>query len=331
VVNGGLANPRELLDNRLGGIVNVRRPDSVAALPQAPLNPYIYQTLNLLDASNEKSTGISALSQGLNKDAISTQNSKGLVDNMMKAAGQRAKIMARNFADHFLVPLMIEVIRLAILHVKQPEFIEVGGAPLQCDVNRWSDRKTCTVSQHLGYGEKDTAAADLMQGYHGMAQDQAIAHMFGPPQRYEMLKDIAKLKGFNRFAAYLDPKAPPPQPQPQDPAKMLSAQAAMTTAQASQAKVQVDQFKEQRLAAHEQEMTDLKRQELQLQGGEKARTADRQDADTAHRIISDSERLQLEKAQTVLDAHNQAEDRALTAHDNHQNRQAAKAKATINE
>jgi hypothetical protein len=41
--------------------------------------------------------------------------------------------------------------------------------------------------------------------------------MFGPKQRYEMLHDIAKLKGFTRFSAYLDPNAPPPGP---DPLKM---------------------------------------------------------------------------------------------------------------
>lgn len=353
VVNGGLANPRELLDNRLGGIVNVRRPDSVAPLPQANLNPYVYQTLTLLDTANEKSTGISALSMGLNKDAISTQNSKGLVDNMMKASGQRAKIMARNFADHFLVPLMIEVIRLAILHVKQPEFIEVGGAPLQCNVQDWTDRKTCTVSQHLGYGEKDTAAADLMQGYQGMAQDPVIAHMFGPPQRYEMLKDIAKLKGFNRFQAYLDPNAPPPQPQQQiDPVKMMDAQSKQTVAQAAMVGAQTQQFKEQRLAVHDQDKINLQRQDMLLKASDHTRTNDRQDAETAHRIVNDNDQLKLQAAQTALDIHHQAADRALdahnaaadraqTAHDNHQNRmqasqdraadRKAKAKATISE
>src|SRR5262249_8222475 len=144
VVNGGLMNPRELLDNRLGGVVNVRRADSVAPLPQAALNPYVFQALQLLEENNEKSTGISALSNGLNKDAISTQNSAALVDNMMQAAGQRGKIMARNFAFDFLVPLMIEVVRLAILHVKQPKWIEVAGAPLQCNIQQWTDRSTCT-------------------------------------------------------------------------------------------------------------------------------------------------------------------------------------------
>jgi hypothetical protein len=114
VVNGGLLNPRELLDNRMGGIVNVRRPDSVVAAPQNPLNPYVFQTMTVLDSKNEKATGISALSQGLNKDAVSTQNSRGLVDNLIKVGSGRQKIMARNFAINFFVPLMLEVVRLLI-------------------------------------------------------------------------------------------------------------------------------------------------------------------------------------------------------------------------
>jgi hypothetical protein len=308
VVNGGLMNPRELLDNRMGGIVNVRRPDSVAALPQASLNPYIYQTLTLLDSSNEKSTGISALSQGLNKDAISSQNSKGLVDNMMKASGQRAKIMARNFANNFLVPLMIEVIRLAILHVKQPEFIEVAGAPLQCNVHQWSDRKTCSVSQHLGYGEKDMAAAELIQAYQLMAKDPALGNMLGPEQRYAMLSDAAKLKGFTRWPAYLNPKAPPVQQQP-DPIKMQEAQAKQTTAQATVLSAQSAQAKEQRLVVEGQQKHELKSHDLTMKVLDHDRTSNRQDADTAHRIIHDEAELKLQAAQIALQHHNATEDR----------------------
>jgi hypothetical protein len=312
VVNGGLMNPRELLDNRLGGIVNVRRPDSVAALPQANLNPYIYQTLTLLDAANEKSTGISALSQGLSKDAISTQNSQGLVDNMMKASGQRAKIMARNFANNFLVPLMIEVIRLAILHVKQPEFIEVAGAPLKCDVHLWTDRKTCTVSQHLGYGEKDMAAAELGQGYQMLAKDPALGNMFGPQQRYQLLSDIAKLKSFTRWPAYLDPNAPPVQQQP-DPVKVEEAKAKATTAQAAVITAQSAQAKEQRLVIEGQQKHELKQGDLVMKALDHDRDNNRQDADTTHRILHDQAELQLQKAQTALQHHNAEEDRVINA------------------
>jgi hypothetical protein len=292
VVNGGLMNPRELLENRMGGIVNVRRPDSVTPLVAQPLNPYIFQTLQLLTDNNEKSTGISALSQGLNKDAISTQNSKGLIDNMMKASGQRGKIMARNFAYNFLVPLMLEVVRLAILHVKQPEFIEVAGAPLKCNVMDWTERKTCSVSQHLGYGEKDQAANDLAQGYELMAKDPGLQNMFGGPQKYAMLHDISKMKGYTNFGAYLDPNAPPPQP---DPIKMQELQIKDKSANASVMQAQGNQQKEARLGQLDESKQHQAQQKIILQAMDHDRTNNRQDAEASARILTADRELELQK------------------------------------
>ncbi|MBW7970953.1 hypothetical protein [Bradyrhizobium sp. BR 10289] len=292
VVNGGLMNPRELLDNRLGGVVNVRRPDSVQAMQQNPLNPYIFQVLNTLTENNEKSTGISALSQGLNKDAISTQNSKGLVDNMMKASSQRAKIMARNFAYNFLVPLMIEVVRLAILNEKPDKVIEVAGGQLTINPQSWTERRTCTVSQHLGYGEKDMAAMDLGQGYEMMAKDPALGGMFGGKQRYEMLHDIAKLKGFSRFAAYLDPNAPPPGP---DPLKVRELDIKERGVAAQEGANTIKQQDANRLYALDQSKLQMGEAELKLKALDHDRTHDRQDAETTSRIqVADAE-LEIER------------------------------------
>jgi hypothetical protein len=291
VVNGGLMNPRELLDNRLGGAVNVRRPDSVVPMPQNPLNSYVFQTMNLLDTKNEKSTGISALSQGLNKDAISTQNSKGLVDNMMKASSGRQKIMARNFAYNFLVPLMIEVIRLTILNEDKQKVIEVAGGPIAINVADWTERKTCTVSAHLGYGEKDTAAAELTQGYEMMAKDQGLGNMFGGKQRYEMLHDVAKLKGFTRFSAYLDPNAPPPQP---DPLKVRELDIRDKVAQAALGGLNIKQQDASRLYALDQSKLEQHGQEMSLKALDHDRTHDRQDAETTARIQTANEQLKIE-------------------------------------
>ena len=47
VTKGGLVNPRELMNNKVGGIVNTTRPDAIQPLPQAALNPFVFQTLNL--------------------------------------------------------------------------------------------------------------------------------------------------------------------------------------------------------------------------------------------------------------------------------------------
>ena len=61
VTKGGLTNPRELIDNRVGGLVNVTRPDAIAPLPQAPLNPFVFQTLQkLLDQDAEDLTPASS-------------------------------------------------------------------------------------------------------------------------------------------------------------------------------------------------------------------------------------------------------------------------------
>lgn len=291
VVNGGLMNPRELLDNRLGGIVNVRRPDSVAPFQQNNLNPYVFNVLGMLTENNDKSTGISALSQGLNKDAISSQNSQGLVDNMMKASGQRGKIMARNFATNFLVPLMLEVVRLAIIH-KDKRVIEVAGQPLNIDAEHWAERTTCSISQHLGYGEKDMAANELGQGYQMMAKDPGLGNMFGPKQRYEMLKDVAKLKGFNRFAAYLDPNAPPPQP---DPLKVRELDIKEKSANAALGATQIKQQDANRLYALDQTKVQQKAAEIHLKALDHDRTNDRQDAETAARIQQGEEQIDVER------------------------------------
>jgi hypothetical protein len=292
VVNGGLLNPRELLDNRLGGVVNVRRPDSVKAFEQNPLNPYVFNVLEKLTENNDKSTGISALSQGLNKDAISTQNSKGLVDNMMKASGQRQKVMARNFAYGFLVPLMIEVIRLAILNEKKEKVIEVAGGPLTVNAQSWTERRTCTVSAHLGYGEKDNAAMELTQGYEMMAKDQGLGTMFGQKQRFELLHDVAKLKGFNRFSAYLDPNAPPPGP---DPLKTRELDIKEKVADATVAGVGIKQQDASRLYALDQMKVQQHGQEMALSALDHDRTNDRQDAETASRIQVDHAQLEIER------------------------------------
>ena len=300
VVNGGLMNPRELLDNRLGGVVNVRRPDSVTAMQQNNLNPYVFNVLGMLTENNDKSTGISALSQGLNKDAISTQNSRGLVDDMMKASGQRQKIMARNFAVNFFVPLMIEVIRLAILNEKKEKVIEVAGGPITVNPQSWTERRTCSVSMHLGYGEKDMALQKMTSAYEMLAKDQGLGNQFGGAQRYEMLHDMAKLGGLNRFSAYLarPDQAPPMQP---DPLRVRELDIKERAVAATEAQVTTKNADASRLYAMDQSKMQVTEAELKLKADDQDRTNDRKDAETASRIMVSEEELKLERESIAND------------------------------
>ena len=98
VTKGGLTNPRELIDNRVGGLVNVTRPDAIVPMPQASLNPFVFQTLQELQDNLEETSSISSLTTGMNKDAVSKQNSAALVEQLATMSQQRQKIIARNFA-----------------------------------------------------------------------------------------------------------------------------------------------------------------------------------------------------------------------------------------
>src|SRR5579863_3106845 len=95
VVKGGLMNPRELMENRVGGLVNVTRADAVTPLQQAQLNPFVFQTIQMMDQNKEDTTGMSRLSKGLNRDAISTQNSTDLIEDLVSLSDRRMKLVAR--------------------------------------------------------------------------------------------------------------------------------------------------------------------------------------------------------------------------------------------
>lgn len=283
VVKGGLINPREMLENKLGGLVNVRTPESVSALQYPSLNPFIFQVMQTLTSNKESSTGISSLSQGLNKDAISKQNSQGLVDNMITLSSTRQKVAARNFAYGFFTQLMLEVVRLAIMHDKKEKFIEVAGNTMKVNPQQWTDRTTCSVSMHLGYGEKDQTITQMQQAYSGMAQDPALGPGFGYQQRYTMIRDMMKLRGWAGASNYLAPpntiKPPPP-----DPIKMAEVQAKTDTAKAAVMNAQTNASQEQTHQAVDGTKVHLDAQKNVLSAMDHDRDQARKDAETANRI-----------------------------------------------
>lgn len=295
VVNGGLMNPREMLDNRMGGLVNVRRPDTLAPLAVPNMNPFVFQLLELMQSQNEQTTGISQLSQGLNKDAISKQNSRGLVGDMVNLGTQRGKIIARNFAYTFFVPLLFEVIRLSILHQKKKKVVEVAGQPLQIDAQSWTERTIATVSMHLGYGEKEEMMVKLKTLYEELAQDQSMSTCFTAQNRFNLITDICKAGGiYGAAGRYITPpqQAQPPKP---NPLQMAEVQAKTTAAQAALITAQAKQTSEQRNAAFEAGKLQQSNAKLHLEAMEKDRTAERQDLETMSRVSIAERQMQLEE------------------------------------
>jgi hypothetical protein len=243
VLKGGLTNPRELLDNRLGGVVNITRPDAIIPMPQAALNPFVFEASKYLKEGSEETNGISALSQGLNKDAISTQNSADLVENLVSLSQTRQKIIARNFAYGYLIPLYLKVHDLIRKNATAQDFVQVAGNYVPVDPTKWQERFDAEVVITLGYNEQEKEAQKRIMIAQQAKQDPQLARMMGDQGSYNLAVDVLKFMGIKDYARYItDPKQlPPPQPDPMAVAHMQNegkkADASLITAQATSKKV----------------------------------------------------------------------------------------------
>ena len=295
VLKGGLLNPRELLDNRLGGLVNVNRPDAITPMAQAPLNPFVFEIISMVRENREETTGISSLSQGLNRDAISKQNSADLIDKMVTVSQQRQKIIARNFGK-FVKELWLEVYRLIIENEDKQRIFEYAGNYVEINPSAWEERKDVTVSLHLGYGEQEKEAAKLVQLYSALAQDPALQPMFSVAKRHRLIQDAATKQGIKNIDDYLErpENVEPPQPDPMAMKELeikdKQAQAALLNSQANAEKIK---------AESQEKLMKLEIEKLKLlhQIETSQRDSDRKDADVANRI--DVAQREIELAEQV--------------------------------
>ena len=280
VVKGGLTNPRELIDNRVGGIVNVSRPDAISPMVQAPLNPFIFQTIQMLDEDKEDTTGVSRLSQGLNKDAISKQNSAAMVEQLATMSQQRQKIIARNFANNFLKPLYQLIYQLVVENEPQAKIVEIAGDYVAVNPADWGSQRDVTVEMHLGYGEQEQEAQKYLALHSMMSQDPTLASMYTPENQYKLMSHVMEQNGIKNVKDYLTPPTELPEQQP-DPAQQMAMQMqqkqmelqerqtavaemkAQMDAQIAQMKLQLEQMKAQQGFAIQSDNMDLKEAQLE--------------------------------------------------------------------
>jgi hypothetical protein len=230
VVKGGLMNPKELMDNRIGGIVNVTRADAVQALQQAPLNPFVFQTIQMMDQSKEDTTGVSRLSKGLNREAVSTQNSRGLVEDLVALSDRRAKLVARRFST-FIEELYIGIYQLVLDHQDYVEDIEVAGNWVPVDPRKWRDRSICQADIKVGYGEQEKEADELVQ-IDQFLRSRGDPSIYTKKEQYSVLSRALVKRGFKDVANFLVPPDKQ-QPTPPDPVMMAKVQSEQATAEAA--------------------------------------------------------------------------------------------------
>jgi hypothetical protein len=300
VVKGALSNPKELIENRLGGIVNVSRPDGLLPLPQASLNPFAFQTIQLLDDDKEEATGVSRLSQGMNKDAVSKQNSQAMVENLVSLSMQREKIIARNFAYQFLSELYVEVYRLATANERQEKVVQLAGDFIRVYPSTWDERVDVTVEMRLGYGENEQESNRFLAYHQMMTQDPAMQAMYSPENKYNVIRTILDKNGIKNTNDFITPPQNIPEPQPDPMAmKQMELQERQVAVQETAAQAQV--MKVETTAQMNAMKAELDRMRLELDRYKAERDIERKEFDSTSRAAIAAEEVAMAKQVPVED------------------------------
>ena len=249
-------------------------------MPQASLNPFIFQTIKMLDDDKEETTGVSRLSQGLNKDAISKQNSAAMVEQLATMSQQRQKIIARNFANNYLKPLYSLIYQLVVENEDQQKIVDLAGSFVQINPSQWSDKRDVTVEMHLGYGEQERESQKFLAMHQLLSSDPTIQMIYSPEQKHKMLTRIMEQAGIVNAADYLKDPATiqPPQPDPAQQLQMQMAQQqieiqerqtklgelkAQNDAEMARMKLELDKLKAERSFSIQSDGMDLKEAQLE--------------------------------------------------------------------
>lgn len=224
VLNKAVNDPQELRDNRLGGIVNVNRPDAVTPMVQPPLNPFVERTLATLDMDLQNKIGVSSTSKGLNKDALSGRASAALHEDVKDAGMLRQKGMARRFAREFLVPLYKKVYQLVLENERRERIIEVAGVEVTVTPSQWEQSTIMETELALGYGEQEAEAERAVMLHNMVLQDPEAGHLYPVEKRYNALARVYQLMGTADPDTFLNnPAQVPPPPNPVAELEMQAA------------------------------------------------------------------------------------------------------------
>jgi hypothetical protein len=256
------------------------------------LNPFIFQTIQMLDEDKEDTTGVSRLSQGLNKDAISKQNSAAMVEQLATMSQQRQKIIARNFANNFLKPLYQLIYQLVVENEIEEKIVEIAGDYVAVSPADWGSKRDVMVEMHLGYGEQEQEAQKFLALHTLMSQDPTLASMYTQENQFALMAHVMEQNGIKNVKDYLTPpqELPPPQP---DPAAEMQMQMAQKQIELQERQTQIAEMKAQMDAQIAQMKLQLEQLKAQNQFAIQSDNMDLKEAQLEHKQFVDTEELKI--------------------------------------
>jgi hypothetical protein len=293
----------ETLDDILspipGAPIRVKTPGAVTAMTT---NFNIGQSLNALEwatGEGEKRTGITAMNQGLDADAL---NKTATGTAMMQAAGQQVEeAIARQMAEAF-GRLCVKIYRM-MRDAGEVFTIRVDGQARQVDPSQWPDKMNIRPRVGLGTNSKDKRIQARMALYGPLTAAMAEG-MAGPEHAFKWMDGVARDTGIGRGEDFMyNPQDPERQAMQEGEQPDPEQQKAEAELQLQQAKIQGEQelaqmrMELQRAEAEAKAQLDRERAEFEAQ---LAREKAQFEADLAMAKLNMEQRLRSQQAEVSI-------------------------------
>jgi len=266
----------DLLTSRPGGIVRMRAPGAVTALPTPQIQPYAFQMVQYLDGIREERSGVSKMTQGLNPDVLTSHVTSGAISAATESAMQRVELIARIFAETGVKDLFRNIYALVQRYEDRQKMFYLNGKFVPIDVSRWKEKLNCTVNVGIGSGSqqsKTTTMSSIMQILGTLVQNGAMGSLVTPKNLYNAVSEYIAQAGYKNTDQFISnpemmPPQAPPEPSLDEKVAAQKAQVELQKLQLQAQELEIDtQLKAQELKLKQEEAAidlAIKQQELQL-------------------------------------------------------------------
>ena len=260
-----IRNPRDLIDNPIGAVINSPDPQAVSIVPQPQVNPATFNALGML---LEQKTGRTGLSKLPAQQVVSHQNSEDMINTLMAEGKARIAEMARSFAETFLKPLFVDVYNIGVEYGQVVGIATDTGYRVLDPSTFKPVRNNMKIAVALTADERAKRAQALMNTYQTLSQDPQMSPLFGVEEKYALLTDFFESIGTGSPRYLKNPMTPKGQQAMQQAAQQAQMQQ-QAQAQGMQAQMALVSAQIAKLQAQAQELAEnisIKREENTVEG-----------------------------------------------------------------
>ena len=263
-VMAGQVELDDLLTSRPGGIVRMRAPNAVTALPTPQIQNYAFDMVKYLDTVREERSGVSKMTQGLNPDVLTSHVTSGAVSAATESAMQRVELIARIFAETGVKDLFTNIYALVQRYEDRKKMFYLNGKFVPIDVSRWKEKLNCTINVGVGSGSQQSkmqTMSGIMQIIQQLVQNGGMGTLVTPQNIYNAVSEFIAQSGYKNTDQFISNPQMMPPPQPPEPTVEEKIQNQKSQIELQKLKLQ---------AAEIELDTELKAQELELKKEEAA-------------------------------------------------------------